>query len=338
MKLNHIYITRFIAALCVVIYHFGQDLYPFNLYVIGNIFKYGSEAVNYFFILSGFIMIIAYYDSTEKGAAINKKRYWINRFARIYPVYLLALLFVALYYITIDRNLFSSFAIRFPLEVFVLQSWLGKSSLNFPAWSLSVELLFYIMFPFLLKWFSSKTNLSLILIATILYIINQFTYITILNKIGQDVKIKTMINISPVFHIATFVIGIILGILYKRNYQLFNSNRIKTKILSYLMALSLFVTILISLDFEKYHNNGLLTPVYFFFLLAFCIESPVSKLFSTKLFVYLGDISYSIYILQYPVWLYINYIFHDIGYSRVLIFYIYLIFLKNLSLCLNRLK
>lgn len=48
MKLNHIYITRFIAALAMVFHHYGQAIYPFNDGILYKIIHYGDELVNYF--------------------------------------------------------------------------------------------------------------------------------------------------------------------------------------------------------------------------------------------------------------------------------------------------
>ncbi len=46
----------------------------------------GPTAVGYFFLLSGFVMALAYY---RPGADFNFQNYWLSRFSRIQPVYIL---------------------------------------------------------------------------------------------------------------------------------------------------------------------------------------------------------------------------------------------------------
>ena len=79
MKISQITFTRFIAAMAIVISHFNKDLFLYKIDYISNIFLKANVGVSYFFILSGFIMIVAYH---RKGK-IAYLDYYRNRFARI---------------------------------------------------------------------------------------------------------------------------------------------------------------------------------------------------------------------------------------------------------------
>ena len=146
MQLDQITFTRFIAALSVVFFHFGNQVFPLNIPLLDNVMKAGPIAVNYFYLLSGFIMAIAYYrpDSTK---SFNIKSYWLARFARIYPVYLIAFLLIAVTKLN-EPDITTSLL----LNASLLQSWIPDYalSLNSPGWSLSVEAFFYLCFPVLL--------------------------------------------------------------------------------------------------------------------------------------------------------------------------------------------
>lgn len=151
MQLDQITFTRFIAALTVVFFHYGQAVFPANIPFLFENVTAGPIAVGYFYVLSGFIMSIAYYqmDVANRGK-FNKLKYWVARFARIYPVYLIALLIiVAAKYKTLgeDWDVFLS-------HIFLVQSWIPgyPITLNTPGWSLSVEAFFYLCFPFLIFW------------------------------------------------------------------------------------------------------------------------------------------------------------------------------------------
>ncbi len=283
--------------------------------------------MNFFFFLSGFIMVIAYYKTLRESKSAVRIKYWINRFARIYPVYLIALVFMALYFWFIDRNVVSSFYVRMIFEIFLIQSWIGKSSINFPGWSLSVELLFYILFPFLLYLLAKVKEKRLLLIAVVLYLVSQSVYFLLTFKYGGDTRTAIAINYFPLLHLATFSCGVILGIVSIRWSDFFRKKPLITKAVSYTLVVVCFIALLLFTNFSKYHHDGLMTPVYFFFILGMSIESPVTKLLSNKFFVYLGDISYSVYILQYPVWLFFEAAMKHANVSAFFNFYLYLLVL-----------
>jgi len=61
LQINQITFTRFIAALSVVFFHYGSHTLPSSLPWLKESITAGPIAVNYFYVLSGFIMAIAYY-------------------------------------------------------------------------------------------------------------------------------------------------------------------------------------------------------------------------------------------------------------------------------------
>jgi peptidoglycan/LPS O-acetylase OafA/YrhL len=89
MRIEQLTFTRFIAAVSIVIFHFGSGRFPLNILYPQFIFKQANVSVSYFFILSGFVMIVAYH----KNSNIDFIAYMKNRFARIYPVYFIAIFF-----------------------------------------------------------------------------------------------------------------------------------------------------------------------------------------------------------------------------------------------------
>lgn len=83
-KINQLTFTRFIAALAIVVYHYGYKIFPFNLKLLNKIILNGSVGVSYFFILSGFVLIVSYLHRVKNGK-ISYFNFYLNRFARIYP-------------------------------------------------------------------------------------------------------------------------------------------------------------------------------------------------------------------------------------------------------------
>ena len=94
MRIDQLTFLRFIAAIAIVVYHYGAAIAPFHFTAISFLFKQANLGVSFFYVLSGFVMMLAYTDK----APINAKLFLWNRLARIYPIYILALLAVCIFF------------------------------------------------------------------------------------------------------------------------------------------------------------------------------------------------------------------------------------------------
>lgn len=148
---------RFFAALHVLAFHSVQLTEAPAL--VTNFVNNGYLSVSFFFILSGFILTHSYVDKMSDRH--DFRRFAIARFARTYPVYLLALV-VALPQITqpFDNPLMALATLG------LIQAWCPPTSMNgffwnSPGWTLSVEFFFYLAFPLLLHLFSRLTSSAL---------------------------------------------------------------------------------------------------------------------------------------------------------------------------------
>lgn len=340
MQLDQITFTRFIAALTVVFFHYGQTVFPANIPFLFENVTAGPIAVGYFYVLSGFIMAIAYYQVDEsKRIGFNKTKYWIARFARIYPVYLLALLIIAAAkYKSLGQDWET-----LPLHLLLLQSWIPgyPITLNTPGWSLSVEAFFYLCFPFLLAWVYKQGVKSLTLFAVSLWLITQIVLLVKLNSEAYAPKslLHDFIYYNPLMHLNQFVLGLVCGIYFKSNKTNENFGNMTGRWL----LISFVVMFLLIwgrphleslLGIRLAFTNGLLAPVF----LAVIIFLAKHKGFLTKLFTYpflilLGEASYSLYILQKPIHgIYDKVIVPRIPLSETLHFYIFVILLIVISI------
>ncbi len=296
MKIQQLTFTRFIAAISIVIFHYGTKTFLFDNFI----FKQASVGVSYFFMLSGFVMIISY-GNLEK---IDFFQYLKNRLARIYPLYALAAFLV----LASDRfqNInFSNVLIHFSM----LQTWIPDQAakINPPGWSLSVELFFYIVFPILANKFYSKLKLTT---SAILIILFWIVSIVVYNSfIYSSVAIKNYLP-DPLSYLNTFLIGNLAGLFY--------IHKLKDKQRNYLIQIFIcFLLLILVLQFPTQLDihNGLFA--IFFIPLIIFISLSTDKLtvfFTRKEFIFLGEISFGIYILQFPVWT----IFSDFRFSNYL--------------------
>lgn len=318
MKLSQLTFTRFIAAIAIAIYHFRETVFPFTIEGVNNFAQYFNVLVSYFFVLSGFILTVTFKNE------VKTKAFYINRFSRIYPLYLFALL-LTLFLIFIARTPKDTISFtKVLLSALLAQSWFKNFALtyNFPAWSLSVEAFFYLIFP-LVMYLSGKGSLKqLILLTAGFWFIMQGLFILF---IANE---HFFVIYHPLFHVATFLCGIAAGKYFLKYHAFLNRYTVR---LEWMSLLSIFVIIAIvffrNSFFHNYYTNGLLAPVFVLLIYTVALSSkPFIRIFSYQPLHYLGEISYGIYILQIPVSIMVTGVIdRTIQTSPTITFYIYLI-------------
>ncbi len=275
--------------MAIVISHFNKDLFLYKIDYISNLFLRANVGVSYFFILSGFIMIIAYH----KKDKIDYFEFYKNRFARIYPLYIVGLL---LYFIT-RSDLFDWY--KLVLYSLGIQTWIPGEAmiLNFPGWSISVEFLFYLLFPLLYNHFYSKKNKTIWVVTIVLWLITQvFSNLYPISGVyeGPHTKSHEFLYYFPIWHLNEFLIGNLAGMFFVKNFKQKNYD---------VQVILIFLLILLSLMFVPlFYHNGLMALLFVpAILLISGNNGKITKLFSMKPLEYLGEISYAVYITHIPV-------------------------------------
>lgn len=325
---------RALAALWVVLVHI-DSLHTSTASSNASNFirEYSVLPVVFFFILSGFILSVVYVPRVEEcGFAVPaQKKYAWSRAARIVPLYLFSLipgLSVGLLWL-------SNQSVSWPLmnDLKPDSAWLGVNGWGFnvflrsnvPAWTLTAELLFYLMFPWLLsrilKW--DRTNTLSVLMASL------FGYLMIQLGLGmmQMVGSESIARIgngighfgSPIF-IPTFVAGVLLGLAYARGWipkMLLNN------------ATWIYIALLVSVVFltQTMHSivppslvTGLLAPIFCLVVIAGASDQGlVNKILSHRIMQSLGAASYAIYITHWPVKGIMEFYFLPVGLTSILV-------------------
>lgn len=308
MKLSQLTFTRFAFCLVVVFYHYAAPtiikFYP----ATEPVFYYIHSFISYFFLLSGFILVIS---SSGKRGQPTDRQFWLNRFARVYPLYLFAFLLslAAIAAVGDQPSLYIDNSLAKPAlaSVLLVQAWVPDYAYysNYPGWSLSVEAFLYFLFPFLFRALRGLSARNLITVAGLGWVLTQALQLY-LN--GASVS-KSFINAFPVFHIATFVMGICLGICFVRHFAYLKQHRKIVGIGSLIgMVLGSY---LINTQSSLIHHfePGLFAPIFALIILYLCTqENWVVRQFSQPTAVYLGEISYGVYILQAPVAVFVRHI------------------------------
>jgi peptidoglycan/LPS O-acetylase OafA/YrhL len=153
MELRALTSARGIAAWLVVLYHIRQSLPPVPAPVMAVLDK-GYLAVDFFFVLSGFVIALAWRDRIAAAGWRAVPAFLRRRFARVWPLHAFVLtggvgLAIALW--ATGRHDPADFPfVDLPLHYLLIQNWgLAPLAWNEPAWSISAEAFAYLVFPLL---------------------------------------------------------------------------------------------------------------------------------------------------------------------------------------------
>jgi len=310
-RLHALTTLRFFAALHVVLFHMRViGILPGGPWWFHNFASIGFVGVNFFFVLSGFILVYTY-----DGPDLNVRKFWWARFARIYPAYILSLVVAAPFFFFAVRHLdLPIFAwskqhlvLACVLTLSLLQSWVPHAALtwNSVCWSLSVEAFFYFLFPFLLLRSKklSQGRLFLGLFAFWLVSLCFSLGYVFLHPDGAD-KInsgeitlfwKNVLSFNPLVRLPEFVVGMLAG-------RLFLARGDKAKSPSLLIFAGLLGFVCVVFFADKIPNPvlsaGLLSPAFAAIIYGAAQQPRWTAFLAAPFLVLLGDASYSLYLLH----------------------------------------
>jgi peptidoglycan/LPS O-acetylase OafA/YrhL len=288
---------RFFAAAAIVLNH-SQNNYYFHQGAFDALSL--ARAVQLFFALSGFVLAI------NAGKYLSFWDFIVARFARIWPAHLFGLLLCTwlifpggLRYLS-EPSQFGALALNLAL----LQAWVPHAqtyySYNAPSWSISCEMFFYLVFLPVFWFLAKNPRLHAPLLAVGLGTILWAGYLFAARFSITSVSWLNYIN--PLVNLPIFVMGVVTGIVF---------NRVKPGAISFgaasLLQVVALVFVLMSNQlpflmqprFESDYKAGLFCCVLFFALSS--MDGAVSRGLSIRPLIYLGEISYSIYLIHYGI-------------------------------------
>lgn len=300
--------SRFWAALLVFLFHSSlpSDLAPFSDPTIQHIFtvivgKAGWLGVSYFFILSGFIMVWSAKDNDTVGD------FYLRRFAKIYPTHCLtwAIAFIIGAMSIYQYKLWAS-------NLFLLNTWVDDVRYFFvgnrPSWSLCIEAMFYLSFPFLfriMKAIPEKFDLLGLTVVTAASLLVQ-TYIYIWVEPNQMMKAFPISQqhfwvsyIFPPSRIFEFLAGMFAARLLMNGRAL-----VLTKTASLVLLAVAYIGAMY-LPYQFSMSVVFIIPVCLLIIsMAGDDLKKRNTLLNTKTSVWLGEISYSFYMVHFLVLFY----------------------------------
>jgi peptidoglycan/LPS O-acetylase OafA/YrhL len=319
-KLHALTGMRFLAAALVAFHHFSllSGVYP-KTPSINLLLGLGYISVNFFFILSGFVLAYNYIDDAGRFS-VSRRMFWMARFARLYPAYALALLFALPSFIELAMRAEAPAAGAPALDtawvivgttattLLLLQDWFGLVAWNAVGWSLSVEAFFYFTFPYVAPRIGRATDKGLALLALVCSLVPVVLALLVFG--GQlrgghraswyEVSTLTegFFYASPTMHFPEFILGVIVGRLFRRRFLAGKMSRWNPA-WDYLAAGST-VALLGLLSVLPGPIFITLTPPVFAWLVFSLAHScsKMARILSAPLLLLLGNASYSLYLFH----------------------------------------
>jgi peptidoglycan/LPS O-acetylase OafA/YrhL len=275
---------RGVAALLVVGYHqqFGGG---YRLPLETGLFRRSYLMVDLFFILSGFVLSYVY--NAERPLA-DARAFFRARFARIFPLHVFALMtFTAVVVGKSSLALLRGHAGE-PLgsvwdwlsQLLLLNAWIpATNEWNKPSWSISAEAFAYLIYPMILAVHAVVPRMTQI----VLFAVAAFFYCLV----GSSLDIS--VGLAPLRCIAGFSVGMLL--FYHRDL------RVPARSALQVAAVLWIVFVMFRGIADPFIIPGFAALIF----LTWTDEGLVARMLSANPVHWLGNISYSVYLMHYSV-------------------------------------
>jgi peptidoglycan/LPS O-acetylase OafA/YrhL len=300
VKLNQLAGLRGICAWWVVLYHslsLMNDSVPMSL---KRVIDHGYLAVDLFFLLSGFVMFLSYHAALAENFPRSVGKFYWNRFSRIYPLHFVMLggylmLFAGFVFLSSSGTPPASYTwTAFIQSMFLVHMWFGGDlTWNVPSWSISSEWFVYLFFPLMafslrkLRGSVAAHLLSIVLVAAALYLVYAHSGLA---SLGADISRMALVRT-----LLEFLMGVFVGSLFV-NHRAFLERHAAAAFIGACVLCVLYAATALP-DYA-------LIPVMFALLIAYLsvTRSWITAALSAPVLVYLGEISYSTYMVHYLVY------------------------------------
>lgn len=302
-------VLRGLAALSVVFWHWQHFFYKADhpegfevirqpFYSVMSIFyRYGALAVELFFCISGFVFFFLYFHPiAKKNLAIG--RFFIDRFSRLYPLHLVTFILVFLLQVMYLESHSSYFVYQYNdvyhalLNILLIPAWGWERgwSFNGPVWSVSVEVFLYAIF--FLVCLTGRFRYS---VPFLIVIAAYMAY-------PYDQKVAT--------GMFAFFAGGIGFLILDRVQSIFGEGITCTAMLA--LAAIAWVVLWLVPGVNLFILMGLAFPLSVMFCASLSLLNPNLL----KSLAFIGDLSYSSYLLHFPLQIIFALSADQLGYGR----------------------
>lgn len=292
---------RCIAILAVVLYHL-------NGYVVDKAGDFSETdarqslmfhllhgancGVQLFFAISGFILALPFArEQLEDGRSVSLKQYYFRRITRLEPPFLINLLIIWMLLLVVKNQSAADLMAPLAATATYTHNWIygTLSTVNAVTWSLEIEVQFYVLAPFLARWyFGSNRRTRRTLLLTVIAAM-------IALKLSFAVSPAARLRLGLGYVLDHFLIGIFVADVFVNSW---NETAVKARVWDLVTLVTLPLIFCIQLDLRCYH----FLPVLSGLLFVSAFRGPVTnRLLSLPLIVVTGGMCYSIYLYHFLV-------------------------------------
>jgi peptidoglycan/LPS O-acetylase OafA/YrhL len=316
---------RGFGALLVVVHHLARSL-PEALQERWRIIALpllmgGRFAVMLFFVLSGFVLALPYFT----GVKVAYLPYLVRRFFRLYPPFAFAVLVSALLCFLLGGQLLPAFSSWLsdpwstPVTSRVVAAHLltvgikdYSISLDTPIWSVIVEMRVSLLFP-LLVWYTRRLGWPGIAVA----VVAAFACAKAQAAIGEstayvvaDSTVGALLLTGR--YLVLFLLGVILAA--RLNWVKTTVDRLSPKLHAIVFILMVFTWLTLAYERVMDAHRGyvdIFFGVFTMYLIGLCVTyQTLSARLSGRISQWLGNISYSLYLIHMPALMAVVYLMH----------------------------
>ena len=308
-KLDVLTSLRFFACIAILLHHSADDFSFIKNWIPSP--KSLDVGVTFFFALSGFILTYVYRDINNKKDIYN---FYVARFARLWPLHLTCIFLLIL---LLPERTNWSWTIA-PVNLLLIQTWIPIPayyfSYNAVTWSISAEVFFYALFPFLVinwknTWFFKTCGIIGVSLAVVLIAdrmgLPPYSAEKFLNATAHGVG-----YINPLSRMVAFFFGVVAGKFYLKNHT--SLAKLSMPMFTFLelgiLCMAYFVITLTSSELMVFlgltnetalriyliHNIISIAFAMAIFVFAFG-GGYLSKILAIRPLIILGEISFAIY-------------------------------------------
>jgi peptidoglycan/LPS O-acetylase OafA/YrhL len=309
-KLDALTSMRFVAAAMIVIGHASLVFGSIGIQIPVPT----GQGVSFFFVLSGFILA---YNYPNLANASQIRHFYLARFARVWPLHAFTcILWIGLIY-KFDRTYFPGLegVGRLLANIFLLQAWVPfkdwSLSFNGVSWSLSAEFFFYACFPFLIAAWKRSWHwlfLGQVFVVVAMVSIGHFWSLPPEDEY-RGIGLLGVLYFNPLVRILEFTIGITTAQIVRQ----VSGARISISswqwfVLELAAILGVVMSLLSAASFSGLSNTLGTSVAYYFtreglwlfwaiLIGVFALShGPITRLLSARFPVFLGEISFSLYL------------------------------------------
>lgn len=315
--------------------------FPLNLWMKFTV--YGSYGVNFFFVLSGFLITFLLLKEKQSTGTVTISKFYLKRILRIWPVYFATFIVGAFVLpFLISESTYSVLTMTNPIMSFETLSYflfflgnfyqglgLGIASLSIGIlWSVCIEEQFYLVWPWIVKWCTTRKLLLVTLLLVSLSLLYKFIWAEdrLANyylpwSVGMDLGFGALLGIGyflnkkrevTKYSLIVFTVGIVLiaitaAFTYSNTAILKSSivdilRLVKTPLIDCIFILTLLFFVERTNSFYKQHKHPLLQTLH----------TSAKKVGNAT--IYLGKISYGLYAYHTICLMLVASLFYKIGF------------------------